>query len=559
VLFPNASVNAAEEITMTSRGQADRGADDSLPPLISALRDAACFDHPTDAIVVLETHISYVLLTGPYAYKIKKPVSLPFLDFSTLEFRKHYCDEELRINRRLASELYVDVVPITGTQRAPRMNGEGRAIEYAVKMVQFPDADRLDRVADRGELRDTHVRALVAKIAAFHANVAVADPKSPFADSEHLRKEVMENFESLSAQSLPADTESLLEEIRAWSSHSLVDHGRLFRSRKQDGWIRECHGDMHLANMALLNGQVTIFDALEFNENLRWIDVQSELAFLAMDIDYRGLEDLGWLLVSGYLETTGDYSGLHLLRHYAVYRAMVRAKVAALRAGQCASGTREHDTSIAELASHVNLAHSLLQPGRPTPLVITHGLSGSGKTWLTERLLRVVGAIRVRSDVERQRLAGAGEIHADALYSPRAVSRTYEALADHARIILECGYPAIVDATFLKRAYRQRFLSLARELDVPFVILSLHAPASVLEARVAERLAEAADASEATVDVLRGQRSDLEPLDDEEREAAVDVRGDAELDLEALAGRLLRGRGSAPLVRRLDYRVRDEH
>jgi aminoglycoside phosphotransferase family enzyme/predicted kinase len=552
-------VYAAEEITMTSRGPAGRGADDSLPPLISALARGACFDHPTDSVVVLETHISYVLLTGPYAYKIKKPVSLPFLDFSTLDFRKHYCDEELRINRRLASELYLGVVPITGTFDEPRMNGDGKAIEYAVKMIQFPDADRLDRVADRGELRDTHIQALAEKIAGFHESVAVADRKSPFADSEHLRREVMENFESLSGQPLPGDTPSLLEDIRSWSARSLVELGRQFRTRKQRGSVRECHGDMHLANMALLDDQVTIFDALEFNENLRWIDVQSELAFLAMDLDYRGLADLGWLLVSGYLEASGDYPGLRLFRHYKVYRAMVRAKVAGLRASQCARGTREHEEAVAELASHVKLAHAFLQPMGTAPLVITHGLSGSGKSWLSERLLRVLGAIRIRSDVERQRLARAEELRANALYSAPAISRTYDALADHARIILECGYPAIVDATFLKHDYRMRFRSLARELDTPFVILSLQAPESVLEARVARRLAEATDASEATVNVLRGQRQDLEALDEEEREAAIELDGAAEPDVEDLARRILRGRGTAPLVRRLDYRVRDGH
>jgi len=542
---------------MTPADHGSRGTDAPLPALISALRDEACFDHPTDAITVIETHISWVLLTGDYAYKIKKPVTLPFLDFSTLQFRKHYCDEELRINRRLAAELYLDVVPITGTPSAPRMNGEGSAIEYAVKMHQFPDADRLDRVADRGGLHEDHMRALAEKIAGFHGRVAVADPKSPFADSEHLHGEVMENFNSLGATALPAEVQSLLGDLRRWSAHSLVELGPRFRARKQNGMVRECHGDMHLANMALLNDGVTIFDALEFNENFRWIDVQSELAFLAMDLDYRGFPSLGWLLLSNYLEATGDYAGLRLLRHYEIYRAMVRAKVAGLRAGQCAAGTGEHDKAIHSLTSHVRLAHAYLQPRGPVPLVITHGLSGSGKSWLSERLLTSLGAVRVRSDVERQRLAAAGKLQGDALYSTAAISRTYDELANHARTILTCGYPAIVDATFLKRDYRARFVALARELGTPFAILSLDVPADVLEARVAQRLAQATDASQATVDVLRGQRVELEPLDGEEREYAIGLSGDAACDVEALTRRLLRERG-APLVRRLDASAEDE-
>ncbi len=541
---------------MSSQGQIHPNSEDALPALVSALCDAACFDHPTDAISVLQTHISYVLLTGTYAYKIKKAVSLPFLDFSTLAFRKHYCDEELRINRRLAPELYLDVVPITGTPEAPRMNGEGKVIEYAVKMIQFPDADRLDRVADRGDLGAPQMMALARTIADFHAAVAVADRDTPFADSEHLRSEVMGNFESLSAQSLPENTPPLLADIRGWSARSLVDRGAQFRARKRAGMVRECHGDMHLANMALLDKQISIFDALEFNENFRWVDVQSELAFLAMDLDYRGLPGLGWLLLSAYLENTGDYVGLRLLRHYKVYRAMVRAKVAALRMSQCAEGTPERQQAVAELASHVELARTYLQSDTPAPLIITHGLSGSGKSWLSERLLQTLCAVRVRSDVERQRLVDIGELPAHALYSSSSINRTYDALAARARTILECGYPTIVDATFLKYDHRQRFLELARELDVPFVILSLQGPAGILEARIAERQARANDASEATVDVLRRQQEDMEELNPEERESAIMLDSEAEPDLEALAERILQGR-PAPRARRIDRGSRD--
>lgn len=543
---------------MTSHAQPHGTAGESLPPLISALRNATCFDHPTDAITVLQTHISYVLLTGSYAYKIKKPVNLPFLDFSTLEFRKHYCEEELRINRRLASELYVDAVPITGTPKAPRMNGDGKAIEYAVKMIQFPDDDRLDRVADRGELDNAQVRALATKIAEFHDAVAVADRKTPFASSERLRREVMDNFDGLSGSVIPENAASLLEDLRRWSARSLVDLGAQFRARKQAGKVRECHGDMHLANMALLNGQVTIFDALEFNENLRWVDVQSELAFLAMDLDYRALPDLGWLLVSVYLGTTGDYVGLRVFRHYKVYRAMVRAKVAALRAEQCARGTPEFQAAVTELVSHIRLAHTYLKPSERTPLVITHGLSGSGKSRLCERLSPILGAVCVRSDVERRRLARAGELSGEALYSADSITRIYDALATHARTIIDCGYPAVVDATFLKQRHRRRFLELAKELNVPLVILCLDAPADILEARIAKRQAEESNVSDATVNVLHKQREDIEELDAEEREVTMDLDSETDVDVSVLTQRILRSR-PAPWFRRLDHPIGPEH
>jgi aminoglycoside phosphotransferase family enzyme/predicted kinase len=537
---------------MTSHAHPHGNAGDSLPPLISALREGACFDHPTDIITVLQTHISYVLLTGTFAYKIKKSISLPFLDFSTLEFRKHYCEEELRINRRLAPELYVDVVPITGALEAPRVNAEGRAIEYAVKMIQFPDKDRLDRVADRGELVAMQVREVAKKIAEFHETVAVADRKTPFASSGSLRREVMDNFESLTGQVIPESAASLIEDIRSWSARSLVDLGAAFRARKQAGKVRECHGDMHLANMALLNGQVTIFDALEFNENLRWVDVQSELAFLAMDLDYRRLPGLGWLLVSTYLGMTGDYAGLRVFRHYKVYRAMVRTKVAALRWRQCADGTPEREQAVAELVSHIRLAHAYLKPSERTPLIITQGLSGSGKSRLCERLMPVLGAVCVRSDVERHRLARTGAIAAEDLYSADAINGTYEALAGHARTIIDSGYPVIVDATFLEQHHRRRFLEIARELGVPFVILCLRAPAKILEARIAKRRAETDNVSDATAEVLHRQRENMEELDAEEREAATVIDSETETDVTVLAQRILRSH-PAPWSRRLDY------
>ena len=387
--------------------------------------------------------------------------------------------------------------------------------------------------------------------------VAVADKNSPFADSEHLRREVMENFESLVEAALSPETQAMLAEIRRWSAHSLVELAPRFRARKHNGMVRECHGDMHLANMALLDDQVIIFDALEFNENFRWIDVQSELAFLAMDLDYRGFPGLAALLVSTYLETSGDYAGLRLLRHYKVYRAMVRAKVAGLRARQCGSETRELAEAMSELTDHAALASRYLEPPDAVPLIITHGLSGSGKSWLSERLLATVGAVRVRSDVERRRLVRAGKLRGDTRYSPAAISRTYEELAKQARNILECGYPVIVDATFLKADYRARFVSLARELGVPFTILSLAAPLPVLEARVTSRQARARDASEATVDVLRGQLEELEPLDEEERAWTIQVPGDADPDVERLARRILKPR-PAPVVRRLEARAEEE-
>jgi aminoglycoside phosphotransferase family enzyme/predicted kinase len=534
-------LDLAERIVVIGSSDASEETGDRLATLVAALGDAGCYDHPVDDIRVLETHISYVVLTGPFAYKIKKPVTLPFLDFGTLEDRKHYCDEELRINLRLAPELYVDVVTITGSATEPRVNGTGTPVEYAVRMRQFPDQDRLDHVAARGELRADRIRELGGIISRFHQSVETAGEDSRFGDSAHLRRQIMDNFHSLRDCPLSEDQQSTIETIRAWSAHSLVELGGEFRARRRQGFVRECHGDMHLANMALMNDQIVIFDALEFNANLRWIDVASEMAFVLMDLDYRAMTGLAWLLLCTYLDDSGDYAGLRLLRHYQVYRAMVRAKVAGIRSSQCELGTPAHDEARASLAAHVALAERYTRQPTTTPLVITHGLSGSGKSWLSERLLQLGGAIRIRSDVERKRPtrhAPGGPVNTRDTYSPQRRDRNYSRIAKHARMAIDAGFPVIVDATFLKRGQRESYRLLAGELGVPFTIVATTAPRRVLEARLGERQGEAGNVSDADYQVLRDQIETADDLDADEREHCVSVDTSTEIDMDNLVGRI---------------------
>ena len=297
--------------------------------LVAALRSAL-----GEAVEVVETHISWVLLAGDYAYKIKKAVNLGFLDFSTLEKRRFYCAEELRLNRRLAPDLYLEVVPIAGSADHPVLNGPGPAIEYAVKMRRFPQACLLDQVLLRGELTPETIDAIARRIADFHGRTAIADNESPFGTPERAHLPVAENF----AQIRPRlrDNEDLirLDELERWSEREYQARFNALAARKARGLIRECHGDLHLGNMALLDGEAVPFDCIEFSDNLRWIDVISEAAFLAMDLQDRGRPDLARRFLNAYLEQTGDYEGLEVLRYYLVYRAMVRAKVACIRAGQ---------------------------------------------------------------------------------------------------------------------------------------------------------------------------------------------------------------------------------
>lgn len=487
----------------------------------------------------LETHISWVLLAGDYAYKIKKAVDLGFLDFSTLEKRRFYCAEELRLNRRLAPDLYLEVVPIAGSADHPVLDGPGPAVEYAVKMRRFPQSCLLDQVLLRGELTPETIDAIARRIADFHGRTAIAGNESPFGTPERAHLPVAENFAQIRPRLRDKEDLIRLDKLERWSEREYQARFDTLAARKAHGFIRECHGDLHLGNMALLDGEAVPFDCIEFSDNLRWIDVISEAAFLAMDLQDRGRPDLARRFLNAYLEQTGDYEGLEVLRYYLVYRAMVRAKVACIRAGQ-EKLTAGHWT---QYRNHIELAAGFTRPLQPF-LAITHGLSGSGKTTVAQSLLEAVNLFRVRSDVERKRLYGlkpearSGAGTGEGMYSPEAGERTYRRLAEVARGIVQSGYPAIVDAAFLKRRERAAFRELAQELNVPFVILDVTAPETLLRERVKQRMQHGRDASEAGIAVLENQLRNSEALDGSELAATIGVDTERTENVQALVQRL---------------------
>jgi uncharacterized protein len=476
--------------------------------LVAALRDPRRYPHPASRVEPLETHISHVLLAGDFAYKIKKPVSLGFLDFGDLDSRRHYCEVELRLNRRTAPVLYLEVIPIGGSEDEPVLNGEAPAIEYALKMRRFPQDALLSKLLERGELTNEHVDALAAKIAKFHSEIESAQDADSFGEARSIEQPARQNFEQLPA--LLGSGAEELEALRRYTERAHSQLAEIFRRRKREGFVRECHGDLHLDNIALFEGETTLFDCVEFNDELRWIDVMSEIAFVVMDLCAHERNDFAFLLLNAYLERTGDYGGLSVLPYYLVYRALVRAKVIALRA-------KTHEESD-RVRAYLSLARRLAEPGRPA-IIISHGLSGSGKSTLAQRLLQDFKAIRVRSDVERQRLfAGAP---GDKLYSARAIEDTYVELERLARVVTDAGYPVIVDATFLKRAQRERFQKLATALGIPFAILESHAPQSELGARVVKRAEFGRDPSDADLAVLEHQLATREALTPEEQQNTI--------------------------------------
>lgn len=488
--------------------------------LVSALRDAA-MANVNERVALIETHISYVLLTGRVAYKIKKAVNLGFLDFRSLEARRHYCEEELRLNRRFAPKVYLDVVPITGSIEAPVIGGEGAIIEYAVKMREFAQDALASRLLVRGALTVTDVDALAVKVAAAHASAGVVAGDGPFGAPGNVLAVALRNFTEtrplLESEAEHAD----LDALARWAKCEYACRAAAMLRRRDLGFVRECHGDLHLGNIACVDGELTIFDCIEFDEEMRWIDVMSEVAFTVMDLRNRGRPDFAHRFLNAYLEITGDYDGLCVLRFYLVYRALVRAKITRLRAAQLTVG--EAKTAVlAQYGGYLTLAKSYTEP--PTPaIVITHGLSGAGKTTLSQALLEQTGAVRIRTDIERKRTsrvdphARAGARIDSGLYAPEATRETYARVLELTRSAIVAGFAVIVDAAFIKRWQRHEFKSLATELGVPFVIASFVASEAKLRERIARRQRVGNDASDADLAVLEHQLRTQEPLSSDEQ------------------------------------------
>ena len=502
--------------------------------LLQAIQNPSIYDHRVDEFQVLETHISWVLLTGPFAYKIKKPVNLGFVDFSTLKRRQHFCEEELRLNRRLAPEVYVDVVAITGDLEVPKIGGVGPAMEFAVKMKQFPQQNLLPHLLEQGKLYPSHIDGLARQIADFHSEIQIANSEIPFGSPDALAQPVFANFQYLPPEASIVLGEDRIARLRRWTEREHDCHSEFFVNRKAEGFIRECHGDLHLGNMALIDDRVVVFDCIEFNDAFRWIDIMSELAFIVMDLIDRGRSDFAFRLLNGYLDRMGDYHGLTVFQFYLTYRAMVRAKVAGIRLEQEERGGPERARTADELKGYLELAERLSNPTQPS-LILMHGLSGSGKTTIAQVILETIGAIRLRSDIERKRLFGLSpEARSEgegsgSIYGSDATARTYQRLEELTEKILEAGWSVIVDATFLKYAQRQQFQGLAKRKEVPYLIVDVVSSKSAMQERVRKREESQVDASEATVRVLEDQIRLQEPFGSEEQPFVVHIRNDEDV------------------------------
>lgn len=398
--------------------------------LIQALQNPALYNHSVSQFQVIETHISWVLLTGDYAYKIKKPVDLGFLNFSSLAKRHHYCLQELALNRRLAPQIYLDVIAIGGKPESPVLGAEP-IIEYAVKMRQFSQSARLDNLLASRGLKAEHIDQLADNIAAFHEQIEIASKDCDYGSPVSVLEPVKENFQQIFTFLSEDGDIKQLETLKNWSLTQYAQLLPYIKQRKADGFVRHCHGDLHLANIALIDEKIVIFDCIEFNESLRWIDVISEIAFTTMDLIDRGHTKYAARLLDRYLQRSGDYTGLILFQFYQVYRALVRAKVAIIRANQQTLSKHEKRLALNQYQKYITQAESLSHH-HPQILCITYGVSGCGKTTLSQPLLEKLSLIRLRSDVERKRLFG---LPAEARTDSKDRHKIYSVDADRKSVV----------------------------------------------------------------------------------------------------------------------------
>nr|WP_244257792.1 bifunctional aminoglycoside phosphotransferase/ATP-binding protein [Paraburkholderia phymatum] len=476
------------------------------------MQRARIYRHPAGSIVRIETHISIVYLAGRFAYKIIKPVAPGFADFTAADTRRHCCEAQVRLNRPLARGLYLGVLPIRRRGRSLMLESKGHTVEYAVKMRRFDESGLFSSLARRGALSPRDIDRATQRLAAWHVHAPRDAPLARYGGAALLRAQVDAVNASLQARcNAPA-----LRDIGAWCAQQLAQLADAIDRRRVDGFVRACHGDLHLDNVMRWRGEVSMFDCIDFDDALRWIDMANDIAFLVMDLRARAGTRLSNRLLNGWLEATGDYAALELMPLYVVYRALVRALVAFLYS-KSASHTKAA-AAARDAARYLEIAAG--ETRKPPPvLLLCHGFSGSGKSVASRALAELSGAICLSSDVERKRLASTPAAHArldGAHYTREARHAVYGHLLRLASSVVQAGYSVIVDATFLEHAHRRDFFTLAERLRVEARVLDFHAAPHILAERVVTRQRDRRDASDADTSTLSLQLNTAEPLTSDE-------------------------------------------
>ena len=489
--------------------------DATLPPLIQQMLEPSFYPHAVDEapIRLLQTHVSYVLLTGDYAYKLKKPVNFGFLDYSTLEKRHHFCQEEIRLNQRAAAAVYVGVVPITQTGEKFQIGGEGEVVEYAVQMRQFPQDALLTSLFEQGQLTESLLVDLAGAIATFHQKAVTNDYIRSFGEVAQIRQSIDENYEQTVSYIGGPQTQQQFDETQQYTDRFFAEQEPLFQQRIQQDKIRECHGDLHLRNICLWDGNLLLFDCIEFNEPFRFVDVMFDIAYIIMDLEARQRRDLSTLFLNAYVEQTGDWEGLQVLPLYVSRQSYVRAKVTSFLLNDPGIPAAEKEAIAETAALYYRLAWEVTRP-QQGQIFLMSGLSGSGKTTTARHLAGQTGAIQIRSDAVRKHLAGIPlqQRGSDEIYTPEMTEKTYSRLLELGLTLAAAGYSVILDAKYDRQSFRQTAIAQAQAQQIPLRILHCTAPEEILRDRLNARTGDIADA---TAQILSQQY--LEPFTEQEQ------------------------------------------
>jgi len=502
--------------------------------IIKNIGNPKFFGSDVKSVDIIQTHISFIALTGKYAYKIKKQVNYGFLDFSTIEKRKYYCEEEMRLNRRLCPDIYLDVIPITKKNSILELNGDGEIVDYVLKMKEFPQQKIMTNLLKQGKINKEKIENICNILVKFYNSEGHSKEIDRYGALKAIKRNICENFEQTESMIDITIPKGTYENIKIMSNKFFKEKKDLFKKRIKHKYIKNCHGDLHSGNIVVLDEKIYIFDCIEFNNRFRYCDTASDIGFLAMDLDYMNYPYLSSHIIIKYIEKSKDIGILEMLNFYKSYRAYVRGKVIGFKLND-SNNTNENKQDIInttkkyfDLSEYYAQLFSLEMNIKKPLIFIIGGLTGTGKSTLSLKISVDYNALLINTDIIRKELAGINmfERHHDeintGLYAPEKIDQTYEKVIEKAAYFLKNGENVVLDATFQKKKYRDMARRIAKENNAILITVQCECPEDVVR-KWLEKRKKTKTASDGRWEIYINQKTTFEPFTDEENYIIADI------------------------------------